>query len=260
MARRYSIRDIETVEHPDGRIENIACDESLKLILAGLDKMGLTLPIADDQWEKVEEYLDGLDAEIGMNETDGVRATREYDDCVGRAVDEFLLCNDADFLDYVSINRRLIDMMGKCGKDGVFELDYPRWKSGKQPEGIDHSNDIVRIKLRYGCDTTVPYTVSVNFITGQCRYRTSSEGGFIYSKLGKRQLGTVTKQLRRSGLLEGNIRPEMVYGGHEGELTVVFGCGKRTVRWTSGNEGIDDRFAGTLERYLSIVPEPLFGR
>lgn len=86
----YSIDDLEMIEHPDGRREIIVIDETLKLILDGLDAMNLTLPVSADDEEVIFEYLADLDSGIGNVESEGIRPTREYDGRVCRAVDELI--------------------------------------------------------------------------------------------------------------------------------------------------------------------------
>lgn len=123
----YHISDLEVVTHSDGRTEVILCDETLKLILAGLPDMDLSLPIKEDQWETVEDYLEGLDIGIASREEDRIYPTEEYDERVCRAVDEIKIGYGYDYIDYCDINRRLAELMEKCGKDGVYVLDYDRW-------------------------------------------------------------------------------------------------------------------------------------
>ncbi len=125
----YSIYDIKTLKHPDGRVEVIPCDDSLKLILSELPVMGLTLPIKDDEWELVEEHLEDLDIEIGQVEGEGIHPTPEYNDRTSRAVDEFFMSlGDADFINYDEVNRRLKELMDKYRKDGIFVSDIEKWQ------------------------------------------------------------------------------------------------------------------------------------
>ncbi len=123
----YCIDDLEVIEHPDGRREMIVTDETLKLILDGLDEMNLTLPVSADDEEVIFDYLTGLDAGIGNVESEGIRPTREYDERVCRAVDEFNLLLDTDFIDYDKVNKRLSELLVELGTDGKYILDYERW-------------------------------------------------------------------------------------------------------------------------------------
>ncbi len=123
----YCIDDLEVIEHPDGRREMIVTDETLKLILDGLDEMNLTLPVSADDEEVIFDYLTGLDAGIGNVESEGIRPTREYDERVCRAVDEFNLLLDTDFIDYDKVNKRLSELLVELGTDGKYTLDYERW-------------------------------------------------------------------------------------------------------------------------------------
>ena len=123
----YSIDDLEMIEHPDGRREIIVTDEALKLILDGLDAMNLTLPVSADDEEVIFEYLADLDSGIGNVESEGIRPTREYDERVCRAVDEFNPPLDTDFIDYDKVNKRVSELLVELGTDGKYTLDYERW-------------------------------------------------------------------------------------------------------------------------------------
>ena len=68
----YNIRDVKIVEYENGRTGVWICDETLKLILAGLKEMNITLPISEDDEDTIWHYLNDLDAEIGGVESDGI--------------------------------------------------------------------------------------------------------------------------------------------------------------------------------------------
>ena len=120
----YCIDDLEVIEHPDGRREVIVTDETLKLILDGFDEMNLTLPVSADDEEVIFEYLTGPDAGIGNVESESIRPTREYNKRVCRAVDEFNLLLDTDFIDYDKVNKRLSELLVELGVDGKYTLNY----------------------------------------------------------------------------------------------------------------------------------------
>ncbi len=83
----------------------VVCDGTLELIAEGLGKMGLSLPLRENDEDVIFEYLEGLDIEIGQAENEKAYPTCEYSEQVCRAVDEFNL--DDEFIDYDSVNRRL---------------------------------------------------------------------------------------------------------------------------------------------------------
>ncbi len=101
----YSINDLQRVRREGGRTEMVVCDGTLELIAEGLEAMGLSLPLKEDDEDAIFDYLESLDVEIGQVEIDKVYPTREYGEQVCRAVDEFNF--EDEFIDYDSVNRRL---------------------------------------------------------------------------------------------------------------------------------------------------------
>ena len=122
----YSIRDLQRVRHEGGRAEMVLCDGTLELIAEGLEKMGLSLPLKEDDEDAILEYLESLDIEIGQRESEKAYPTPEYDEQVCRAVDEFNL--EDEFIDYDSVNRRLGIMLERMDQ-GTYVPSVPeKWK------------------------------------------------------------------------------------------------------------------------------------
>ncbi len=122
----YSINDLQRVRHEGGRMEMVVCDGTLELIAEGLDELGLSLPLKEDDEDAIFEYLEGLDVEIGQAENGRVFPTREYSEQVCRAVDEFNL--DDEFVDYDSVNRRLGIILERM-RYGTFVPSVPvKWE------------------------------------------------------------------------------------------------------------------------------------
>ena len=122
----YSIRDLQRVRHEGGRAEMVLCDGTLELIAEGLEKMGLSLPLKEDDEDAIFEYLESLDIEIGQRESEKAYPTPEYDEQVCRAVDEFNL--EDEFIDYDSVNRRLGIMLERMDQ-GTYVPSVPeKWK------------------------------------------------------------------------------------------------------------------------------------
>ncbi len=121
----YSIRDLQRVRHEGGRAEMVLCDGTLELIAEGLEKMGLSLPLKEDDEDAIFEYLESLDIEIGQRESEKAYPTPEYDEQVCRAVDEFNL--EDEFIDYDSVNRRLGIMLERMDQ-GTYVPSVPeKW-------------------------------------------------------------------------------------------------------------------------------------
>lgn len=76
----YSIRDLLMVRHEGGRAEMVVCDGTLELMAEGLEKMGLSLPLKEDDEDAIFEYLESLDIEIGQRESEKEYPTPEYDE------------------------------------------------------------------------------------------------------------------------------------------------------------------------------------
>ena len=122
----YSIRDLQRVRHDGGRAEMVVCDGTLELIAEGLEKMGLSLPLKEDDEDAIFEYLESLDIEIGQRESEKAYPTPEYDEQVCRAVDEFNL--EDEFIDYDSVNRRLGIILERIDH-GTYAPSVPeKWK------------------------------------------------------------------------------------------------------------------------------------
>jgi len=122
----YSIRDLQRVRHEGGRAEMVVCDGTLELIAEGLEKMGLSLPLKKDEEDAIFEYLESLNIEIGQRESEKEYPTPEYDEQVCRAVDEFNL--EDEFIDYDSVNRRLVIMLERMDQ-GTYVPSVPeKWK------------------------------------------------------------------------------------------------------------------------------------
>ncbi|MBR3410600.1 MAG: hypothetical protein IKG94_07505 [Candidatus Methanomethylophilaceae archaeon] len=122
----YSIRDLQRVRHEGGRAEMVVCDGTLELIAEGLEKMGLSLPLKEDDEDAIFEYLESLDIEIGQRESEKAYPTPEYDEQVCRAVDEFNL--EDEFIDYDSVNRRLGIILERIDH-GTYAPSVPeKWK------------------------------------------------------------------------------------------------------------------------------------
>ena len=122
----YSIRDLQRVRHEGGRAEMVVCDGTLELIAEGLEEMGLSLPLKEDDEDAIFEYLESLDIEIGQRESEKAYPTPEYDEQVCRAVDEFNL--EDEFIDYDSVNRRLGIILERIDH-GTYAPSVPeKWK------------------------------------------------------------------------------------------------------------------------------------
>ena len=122
----YSIRDLQRVRHEGGRAEMVVCDGTLELIAEGLEEMGLSLPLKEDDEDAIFEYLESLDIEIGQRESEKAYPTPEYDELVCRAIDEFNL--EDEFIDYDSVNRRLGIILERIDH-GTYAPSVPeKWK------------------------------------------------------------------------------------------------------------------------------------
>ena len=100
-----SIYNIVKVKHDNGLTEVVPCDMTVELLALELGNMGLTYPLTDADGGAVLDRFTDLDAEIGQVE-DELRATRKYDDQVGRPVDEFN-CEVDEYIDLDTLNERL---------------------------------------------------------------------------------------------------------------------------------------------------------
>jgi len=85
---------IEKVAHDDGRIEIVPSRTTVELLVVELGRMGLSYPVRKEDEETILDHFTDLDAEMGQNESHGLRATRKYSDQVGLAVDEFNILED----------------------------------------------------------------------------------------------------------------------------------------------------------------------
>ena len=116
----YRIDQIKKVLYPNGSIEIIPCDATVELLVLGLKEMKMSLPLSYERnHDAIWEYLNGLDIEIGQNETEGLRPTRKYSDQVCRAVDEFNL-DDNEYIDYDKLNKRIEKILKEI-EAGTFE-------------------------------------------------------------------------------------------------------------------------------------------
>ncbi len=122
----YSIRDLQRVRQEGGRAEMVVCDGTLELIAEGLVKMGLSLPLKEDDEDAIFEYLESLDINIGQRETEKVYPTPEYNEQVCRAVDEFNL--EDEFIDYDSVNRRLGIILERMDQGTYTPLVPVKWE------------------------------------------------------------------------------------------------------------------------------------
>ena len=119
---------IEKIRHEDGRIEIVPYDSTVELLAVELEKMGLSYPVKEDDEEVILDHFTDLDVEIGQVESEGIRPTKEYDDQVGLAVDEFNILDDNGFIDYGKLNVRLKAILYSMDS-GTFEPSVKvRWK------------------------------------------------------------------------------------------------------------------------------------
>lgn len=66
--------------------------------------MGLSFPVSHSDEETILDHFIDLDVEIGQVGSEGIMPTRNYDDQVGMAVDEFNLSEDEGSIDYEKLN------------------------------------------------------------------------------------------------------------------------------------------------------------
>ena len=125
---------IEKIRHEDGRIEIVPYDSTVELLAVELDKMELSYPVKPDDEGVILDYFTDLDAEIGQVESEGIRPTKEYNDQVGLAVDEFNILEDDGFIDYGKLNVRLKAILDSTGS-GTFEPSVKiRWRKSRQQD------------------------------------------------------------------------------------------------------------------------------
>ena len=125
---------IEKVRHEDGRLEIVPSDSTVELLAVELEKMGISYPVKEDDEETILDYFTDLDAEIGHVESEGIRPTKEYNDQVGLAVDEFNILDDNGFIDYGKLNVRLKAILDSTGS-GTFEPSVKiRWRKSRQQD------------------------------------------------------------------------------------------------------------------------------
>ncbi len=124
--RMYSINDLQRVRHEGGRTDMVVCDGTLELIAEGFGKMGLSLPLNEDDEYTIFEYLESLDVEIGQVESEKLYPAREYGEQVCRAVDEFNL--DDEFIVYHSVRRMLGIVLERMSNGTPRPLVPVKWK------------------------------------------------------------------------------------------------------------------------------------
>lgn len=126
----YSIYDIIKIKHDDGRTEIKLCDGTIELLAMELDNIGISLPLDKDDEDAIFDHFAFMDAEIGQEETDGIRATKKYDEQVCRAVDEFNLEFD-EFIDYEDVNRRVHEVLESISAGTYKPMVKTRWKDNR---------------------------------------------------------------------------------------------------------------------------------
>ena len=119
---------IEKVAHDDGRIEIVPSRTTVELLAVELGRMGLSYPVRKEDEETILDHFTDLDAEMGQNESHGLRATRKYSDQVGLAVDEFNILEDDCYIDYKKLNRRLKAMLDSIESGRFRPRVQRRWR------------------------------------------------------------------------------------------------------------------------------------
>ena len=121
----YRIVMIEKVRHGE-RTEVIPCDATVELLALELSAIGISYPVSEDDGGRVLDRFTDLDAEIGQEE--GERSpTREYDEQVARAVDEFNLEED-EYIDYAKLNVRLKAVLDRMEAGTFVPMVKKKWR------------------------------------------------------------------------------------------------------------------------------------